>query len=371
MRKLLTLILLTIATLCPRPLKAQSEAALRKTIDNLEASIEREEKELARLKKSKTSKQQLVNSLARQIEKRNALIAARDKQIKQLGQDISAAEQRVGELSLSVAQLESSCEAMAREAYRNYRKNNTLAYIFSSSSTGDFARRIASLRSATKYRKEQIAQLTSTRDAVQKERQALAAKREEVALAKKKLDKQRAKMREERDLAKATIRKMTKQEKSVQASMAEHEKRLSTAIAELRKITKGNKSGGSFSTTTKGLKLPVAGGRVVRYNANTAEIVGSKGASVNSIYEGKVVRISRNKINNKYDVYIAHGEYISSYANLSEVCVKRDDNVLKNQKIGTIATMVNPATMDLEYKILFAIHSPNPKVTMKASNLFK
>jgi hypothetical protein len=45
--------------------------------------------------------------------------------------------------------------------------------------------------------------------------------------------------------------------------------------------------------------------------------------------------------------------------------------VLKNQKIGTIATMVNPATMDLEYKILFAIHSPNPKVTMKASNLFK
>ena len=369
MKKLLFLILLILTA--QTPLKAQSEAELRKTIDNLEASIEREEKELAKLQSNKSSKQKLVNSLARQIEKRNALIAARDKQIKQLGRDITAAEKRVGELSVSVAQLERSCSEMYREAYRNYRNNNTLAYIFSSSSALDFARRIASLRTATIYRKEQITQLTTTRNAVQKERQTLAAKREEVAQAKKKLDRQRAKMREERDLAKATIRKMTKQEKSVQASMAEHEKRLSTAIAELRKITKGNKSGGSFSTTTKGLKLPVAGGRVVRYNANTAEIVGSKGASVNSIYEGKVVRISRNKINNKYDVYIAHGEYISSYANLSEVCVKRNDNVLKNQKIGTIATMVNPATMDLEYKILFAIHSPNPKVTMKASNLFK
>lgn len=370
MRKLLTLILLlTIAA--QTTLKAQSEAALRKTIDNLEASIEREEKELAKLKKNKSSKQKLVNSLARQIEKRNALIAARDKQIKQLGRDITAAEKRVGELSISVAQLERSCEAMCREAYRNYRNNNTLAYIFSSSSALDFARRISSLRTATIYRKDQIKQLTTTRNAVKKEQENLAAKREEVAKAKKKLDKQRAKMREERDLAKATIRKMTKQEKSVQASMAEHEKRLNSAIAELRKLTKGNKSGGSFSSSTRHLKLPVAGGRVVRYNANTAEIVGNKGANVNSIYEGKVVRISRNKINNKYDVYIAHGEYISSYANLSEVCVKRDDKVLKNQKIGTIASMINPSTMDEEYKILFAIHSPNPKVTIKASNLFK
>ena len=84
-----------------------------------------------------------------------------------------------------------------------------------------------------------------------------------------------------------------------------------------------------------------------------------------------MVRISRNKSNNKYDVYIAHGEYISSYANLSEVCVKKGDTVLKKQKIGTIATMVKPSTMDVEYKILFAIHAPSPKVTMKAANLFK
>ena len=55
----------------------------------------------------------------------------------------------------------------------------------------------------------------------------------------------------------------------------------------------------------------------------------------------------------------------------NEVTVKKGDTVLKNQKIGTIATMVNPSTMDVEYKILFAIHAPSPKVTMKAANLFK
>lgn len=369
MRKILIAILLTLFTL--PTLYAQSEDALRKTIDKLEASIEKEEKELAKLKKNKSSKQKLVNSLARQIEQRNSLIAARDKQIKQLNKDITEAEKRVGELSVHLDSLEHSCAEMTKEAYRNYRNHNTLVYLFSSKSALELAHRIADMRSATLFRKGQIEQITTTRDNVRKERETLTKKREEVAVAKKKLNNQRAKMREERDLAKATIRQMSKEEQKVQASMAEHEKRLNSAIAELRKITKGNTSGSGFSTSTKGLRLPVTAGKVVRYNANTAEIIGSKGANVNTIYEGKIVRVSRNKINNKYDVYVAHGEYISSYANLSDVCVKQGDTVIKNQKIGTIASMVNPSTMAVEYKILFAIHSPNPKVVMKASNLFK
>ena len=369
MRKIVFAILLTLFTL--PSLYAQSEDALRKTIDKLEASIEKEEKELAKLKKNKASKQKVVNSLARQIEQRNSLIAARDKQIKELNKEITNTEKRVGELSSYLDSLEQSCAEMTKVAYRNYRNYNTLAYLLSSSSTLEIAHRIANMRSATQFRKEQIEQITATRDNVRKEREVLTAKREEVAVAKKKLNDQRAKMREERDLAKATIRQMSKEEQKVQASMAEHEKRLNSAIAELRKITKGNTSGSGFKATLSGLKLPVAGGKVVRYNANTAEIVGSKGAGVSAIFEGKIVRVSRNKINNKYDVYIAHGEYISSYANLSEVCVKQGETVLKNQKIGIIASMVNPSTMNVEYKILFAIHSPDPKVVIKASNLFK
>lgn len=370
MKKLLLVILLSTAF--SFLLSAQGdEGALRKTIDQLEASIAKEEKELSRLKAGKASKQKLVNTLARQIEKRNALINARDRQIKQLNSDISKAEKRVGELSSTLSALEKNCAQLAVEAYRNYKNNNSLAYILSASTTLETARRIASLRSATLFRQSQIERLSIAREDVRKERENLATKREEVAAAKKKLDKQRAKMREERDLAKATIRQMSKKEQRVQASMAEHEKRLNAAISELRKLSKGNTTGGKFTLSTRGLKIPVSGGRVVRYNGNTAEIVGSKNSAVNSIFEGKVMKISRNKINNKYDVYIAHGEYISSYANLSAVSVKQGETVAKNQKIGTIATMVNPSTMEVEYKILFAIHAPSAKTVMKASNLFR
>ena len=88
----------------------------------------------------------------------------------------------------------------------------------------------------------------------------------------------------------------------MQASMAEQEKRLNSAIAELRKITKGNKSGSGFNASTHGLRLPVASGKVVRYNSNTAEIVGSKGANVTLFTRARwyVFRVIKSTINMTY-----------------------------------------------------------------------
>ena len=151
----------------------------------------------------------------------------------------------------------------------------------------------------------------------------------------------------------------------------EHEEKLNAAIKELRKLTKGNKAGASFSANTTALNLPVVGGKVKRYKGNMAEIVGKEGASVTSIYEGKVVDIKRNKVNNKYDVYIAHGEYITSYANLSAVSISKGVIVQKGQRIGTIGSAVNISTMEMEYKIVFGIYAPSPDVKMSAANCFK
>jgi len=57
MRKLAILILLSLFTFSP--LYAQTEEALRKTINSLESSIEKEEKELAKLKRERTPNRNL------------------------------------------------------------------------------------------------------------------------------------------------------------------------------------------------------------------------------------------------------------------------------------------------------------------------
>jgi murein DD-endopeptidase MepM/ murein hydrolase activator NlpD len=167
------------------------------------------------------------------------------------------------------------------------------------------------------------------------------------------------------------IKKLTADERRSLKAKVAAEENLDAAVAALRKMTKGNTAGASFSSKTSGLTLPVADGTVREYKKNMAEIVGQKGSRVRSIYEGKVIDIRQNKVTGMWDVFIAHGEYITSYSNLSEVKVKVKDVVVERQTIGTIGAAINITSAKIEYKMVFGIYGPNPKQVMKASDCFK
>lgn len=372
LRNILTLLFVATALFC----SAQSDNAKkaeqqRRIIANIERSIAQEEKQLASLKKDKSSAQKRVRLLTAQIEKRSALIKATVRQIDALGKEVEASSKRVEELGGQLTQLEASCREMVRAAYRNYRYNSILAYLLSSDSFAETARRIAALRTATERRGEQMREIAALREDVAREREVLAAKREELAASKRKLDKQRERLQADAKAARLTVSRMSKQEQAVLRSKAAQEQQLDKAVAQLRRLTKGNKTGASFSLQTTNLHLPVVGGTVKRYNGNMAEILGAEGARVISIYEGKVVDVKRNKVTNKYDVYVAHGEYITSYANLSAVVVTKGQTLARDQKIGTIGSAVNLSTMEIEYKLVFGIYAPSPSIKMSAANCFK
>jgi peptidoglycan hydrolase CwlO-like protein len=371
MKRLYILTLLLFSLLSPVVAQTSKIEQQKKVIANLERSIAREEKQLAQLKKNKASAEKQVASLTKQIEKRNALIRETTRQIKQLTAEVNASEKRLRLLGGQLTELEENIRAIVRSAYRNYRYQNHLTYLFSAKSFTDVARRVAMLRVATEYRIAQIKQVSAVRSDVQAERNTLAKRREELSATKRRLDNQRTKLRADMAAAKKTVSQMSSKQQSVLRSKMEHEEKLNSAIKVLRKLTKGNKAGASFSANTTALNLPVVGGKVKRYKGNMAEIVGKEGAAVTSIYEGKVVDIKRNKVNNKYDIYIAHGEYITSYANLSAVSVTKNAIVQKGQRIGTIGSAVNISTMEMEYKIVFGIYAPSPDVKMSAANCFK
>ena len=258
-----------------------------------------------------------------------------------------------------------------RAAYRNYRYHNHLTFLFSAKSFTELTRRIAMLRVATQYRQQQISQVSATRSDVQAERELLTKRRAELSETKRRLNKQRTKLLANVQEAKRSVSKMSSKQQALLRSKMAHEEKLDSAIKQLRKLIKGNKAGASFSDKTTALNIPVVGGKVKRYKGNMAEIVGPEGAAVTSIYEGKVVDIKRNKVTNKYDIFIAHGEYITSYANLSAVNVLKNAIVKKGERIGTIGSAVNISTMEMEYKIVFGIYAPSPDVKLSAANCFK
>ena len=356
------------------PVVAQNSkkiAEQKRVIANLEKRIAEDERKIQNLKSTKSNTQKRVQLLTNQIESRNQLLNANRKQINLLNRDISRTDSAARKLNAQLERTKAQYAELVRESYRNYRHNNYLSFLFASESFADVVRRITILRDMTLVRNAKIAEIDSLSRAVASHRDTLSRRHEELSATRRSLNTQKQKLQKDANAARSTVKKLSNQEKQALRNKIAREEQLEVAINELRRLTKGNKEGASFSNLTSNLNLPVVGGMVRKYKGNMAEIVGGKDASIISIYAGKVIDIKRNRITNKYDVYVAHGEYISTYANLSEVCVEKDAKVAKNQRIGTIGSSVNLTTMDMEYKMVFGIYSPNPDEVMSASSCFR
>lgn len=349
----------------------QQIAAQKRLIADLEKQIAREEQEISKLKKGRASAEETVRRLARQIDSRNQLLDVTERDARKLEVEVARTDSVARGLSASLDAHKRRYAEMVREAYRNYKHNNYLTYLFSSSDFNQVARRITNLREVAAMRERQMEQIVTLSEQVSVERTRLTGQQRALDSVKRSLTTQRTRLQKDSQAARANIKQLSKKEKAALQQKIAREQRLDVAIDELRKLTRGNKEGNTFTAKTSNLRLPVVGGGVKRYKGNMAEIAGPKGAQVISIYEGKVVEVKRNRITNKYDVYIAHGEYISSYANLNSVTVGKDDKVARNQQIGTIGSGVDVMTMQPEYKMVFGIYGPSPKVQMRASDCFK
>ena len=341
-------------------------AEKQRAIDALEKQIARGEQELTSIKKGKNSEQQSVRRLSRQIASRRQLLDETESQLSLLAEQLAASDSTAGALNVRLERYRAQYAAMVREAYRNYKQNSYLTYIFASKDFADVARRIANIRGVAKLREAKLREIAETAQEVGRQQELLAAQQQALDSTRRKIDAQRARYERDQRNAKARLQRMSAREKAVL-----REEQLDTAIAELQKLTKGNKAGASFSTRTSNLNLPVEGGRVKRYRDNMAEITGPKGARITAIYEGKVVDVKRNRITNRFDVYIAHGQYITSYANLNSVSVAKGQTVAKNSAIGVIGPAVDIQTMKTEYRLVFGIYPPAGAKKMRASDCFR
>ena len=343
----------------------------KRVIAALEKRIATEEQEISKIQQGRTATEERVRRLARQIDSRNQLLDETEKQARLLREEIARTDSVAGNLSATLERDRAQYGEMVREAYRNYKHNNYLTYIFSSRDFTDVARKITALREVASLRERKLRDIAALPAEVRTEKEALARRKQSLDSVTRSLSAQREKLQRDARNAKASIRSMSQKEKTALQRKVAQEQQLDVAIGELRKLTKGNTEGASFSAKTSGLRLPVTAGRVKRYKENMAEITGPKGAHVISIYDGKVVDVKRNRITSKYDVYVAHGEYITSYANMGTICVEKGQKVARNAQLGTIGSAVNVMTMETEYKLVFGIYPPNPGQKMRAEECFR
>lgn len=346
-------------------------AEQKRIIEELEEQVKQDEKRLSEIKKDKSTALKRVNSITSQINSRNTLLNRTEKEINSIEKNIENNNKMITLTSQKLAEEREKYAEMVRETYRNHRQNNYITYILASKSFSDVSRRIANIRAVASLRAERMRRIDSLNQQLGEQQLSLSERKHSLDSVQRKAEAQKLKLQSDVKAAKQAMNQLSSKERAALKDKMESEERLDAAINELRKLTKGNTEGASFSRNTTNLNLPVDGGRVRRYKGNMAEIIGAKGATVRSIYDGKVVEVKRNRINGKYDVFVAHGEYITSYANLDDVSVEKGQKVAKNSRLGEVGASVNITTMESEYKLVFGIYSPNPKEVMRAADCFK
>ena len=371
-------IMALFAVLCVTNLHAQSDserkiAEQRRIIAELEKNIAAGEREVNNLQKNRKSAQTRADKLSRQIVAREQKLQASERQAQLLKDEMAEADSTLHRLSAELERNLQSYGSMVRAAYRNYRHNNFLTYIFASTDFEDAARRISLLRSVSDLRRTKLQRIGELERQMTDKRSELERSNSELEAVMNDLAAQRRKLESDRTEARNTVKQLSAKEKNTLKTIRQQEAKLDVAMEELRRLTKGNTVGDSFSEKSTNLRLPVENGRMLKksgLDSNMAEITGPKGARIISIYDGKVIKVIRNRIDGRYTVILAHGEYISTYANLSSVSVQQEQSVRRNQQLGIIGMSVDE-NLSSYPSLIFGIYAPSPKVKLRATDFFR
>ena len=371
LHKILRLTLILLLTTTPLLATAQSKKVdeQRRRVEQYKNDLANAKKEVSKLKKEKASASSRVEALNKQMNLRSSYIAETEHEKSLVEADIQHADSLADSLHHALEHNRALYAEAVRVAYRNYRQSNQTTYLFSSSNISEASRRIAQIQHVAKQRKSLAEAIAEQEILLAEQRELMATRRHELDSISITLEQERKALEEDKREAESDYKKLSEKERSALNDQKKRQRMLDNAVAELRKLTAGNKTGSSFTDKTKNLNLPVVGGKVSKTNGNTATITAKKGSEVRSIYEGKVIRITSDNTNHQ-QVFIAHGQYISVYMHLTAVSVKENQTVKRDQKIGTIGIGIDHNGKENAY-MLFMINHSNPSKTMSVMDCFK
>ena len=388
------LLLILAALFCALNLAAQNQSldALRDEIRRAEEEIRATNELLAKTKKDKQVPQNQLKLIQNRIRNRKQIIANLEKQTQVINGDIGTKNDTVHAMQNELTQLRKEYADMVYAAYKNYKLNNFLVFLFASKDFNDATRRISYMRRYNRMRQQKAEQIKSVADSLH------------VQIGE--LENRKAELTKVRDTRTQEVSSLGKDEKQYQSSLSEIntksgklsseirkkqsqinklQQRIQAIIAEeARKNRATPKSAaqeeyianlsGRFDQNKGLLPYPVRGGVIVdRYgvhphatqkglmvNNKGVNIASGSGAEVRAVFEGDITQIVFVQgLNNT--VIIRHGNYLTTYSNLASVNVKTGDKVTLNQVIGRLSNSDDSDDCVLHFEIWKETENLNPE----------
>ena len=381
---------------------ANAQDQRQQNLENQRKLLQEEIKQINKLlfsnEKQKKSVLTEFEDLSLKIDVRGRLIRVTNEQANRLTQKISVNQRIIGQQRKDLENLKKDYSEMIRKSYQSGSGQSRMMFLFSSESFLQAYKRSQYLNQYTSFRKKQgelIVEKTKTLQQLNTDLVAQKLKKEELVKENKTAQQQ---YKNEQSSQQQLIKALKKKEKSFVSQIKKKQKKAAAINKEIQRLIReaiaaSNKAAGKnlnakvFTLTpedqlisdniiaNKGkLPWPVEQGVVVQkfgkqphpvvkttmIQSNGVTIATPQSSEARAVFEGKVMSIIGFKGSNP-TVLIQHGNYITTYSNLSEVYVIKGQKVKAKEKIGKVFT--NPETGKTELKFsVFKNSSPtNPK----------
>jgi septal ring factor EnvC (AmiA/AmiB activator) len=375
----------------------------QKALEARKEQLENEIREINRLlfaeRKQKGSVLDQMEALNQKINRQQQLIRVTNQQSNLLNRQINANIRQITKLREDLETLKEDYARMIRKSYENRSQQNRLLFLMSSTSFFQAFKRLQYMKQYTQYRKKQGEDIVAKTEELNALNADLTRQRKEkellIAQNRRVKDQLSDQLQSQQGLLKAIRRNESSYTAEIDAKRKEAreiereiESLIRTAIAASNRET-GNTGASSnrfaltpeatliannFSANKGRLIWPVEKGIKkqgygvyadavypgVKHQSNGVIIATDQGARARAVFEGEVIAVLAVPGGNK-GVQIKHGNFISTYYNLSELYVKKGDRVKAKDELGQIYTNRSNGLTQLKFYLYRDVTRLNPE----------
>ena len=378
---------------------AQNKNDLEKKKKNLQKEINYTNKLLKEARKNKDHSLDELLNLKSKINARTDLISAMNSEVKLINRAVVKGAEDILLAEEELARLKKEYAKIIYYAYKHRSTYDKMMFVFASDDINQAYKRVKYIQQYSEYRKSQAKEIVRTQISLKEKISELESVKQEKAVLVSLEEQETEKLAIEKTEQEGIVKSLQGKEQELKSKLAKKEaaaRKLQKAIqriieAEIRKAREEAKKNGStskgFPMTPEAIKLsnsfasnkgklpwPVIQGVItaqfgkhphpvlpnITINNNGIDISTTKGSKARAIFGGEVSSVAIIPGEGKV-VMVRHGEYLSVYSYMSDVYVKKGDQITFKQDLGMLINDGGKSKAQIHLEIWKGMTKLNPK----------
>ena len=375
----------------------------QKQLEARKEQLENEIREINRLlfaeRKQKGSVLDQMEALNQKINRQQQLIRVTNQQSNLLNRQINSNIRHISKLREDLKTLKADYARMIRKSYENRSQQNRLLFLMSSTSFFQAFKRLQYMKQYTQFRKQQGEEIVARTEELNKLNADLTRQRKEKELLIAQNRRVKDQLTQQVASQQALLKTIRRNESTYTAEIESKRKEARAIEREIESLIRSaiaasNRGRGAEASTSsrfaltpeatliannfsankgrliwpveKGIKKQGYGVYAdavypgIKHQSNGVIIATDQGARARAVFEGEVIAVLAVPGGNK-GVQVKHGNFISTYYNLSELYVKKGDKVEAKEELGEVYTNRSNGLTQLKFYLYRDATRLNPE----------